>query len=91
MNNPCPRPDADCPCQRLGDCREGCCVRVVRLTGEPLLRQRLMELGFTRGAALTVVRYAPLKDPIEVLVRGAHLSLRVGEANTVEVAPLEAA
>jgi Fe2+ transport system protein FeoA len=42
--------------------------------------QRLMEMGLTRGASFQVVRYAPMGDPIEIKVRGYHLSLRKCEA-----------
>jgi len=44
-----------------------------------------VEMGLTRGATLTVVRVAPLGDPVEVQVRGYNLSLRKIEAKAVEV------
>lgn len=43
-------------------------------------RQRLMALGLTRGIDFTVLRIAPLGDPIEILVRGCSLCLRKQEA-----------
>lgn len=46
-------------------------------------RLRLNEMGITRGAECTLVRVAPLGDPIEVKVRGYHLSLRKSEAQGV--------
>jgi Fe2+ transport system protein FeoA len=43
-------------------------------------RQRLLEMGMTVGAPFEVVRFAPLGDPIDIKVRGYHLSLRKHEA-----------
>jgi Fe2+ transport system protein FeoA len=70
---------------QLSHCRKGQTVRIVRVAAPPLLKQRLAELGFLRGSLLRIVRYAPLKDPLEVLIKGTHLSLRVEEAESVEV------
>jgi len=52
------------------------------------IRQRLMEMGLTKGASCTLVRFAPMGDPIEIEVRGFHLSLRKAEAQGIEVTPL---
>jgi Fe2+ transport system protein FeoA len=55
---------------------------------EPDLRQRLMEMGLTKGAECQLIRFAPLGDPVEVKVRGYHLSLRKAEAQGILVQPL---
>lgn len=55
---------------------------------EPNLQQRLMELGLTKGAECQIIRFAPLGDPVEVKVRGYHLSLRKSEAQGILVQPL---
>lgn len=52
---------------------------------------RLMEMGLVPGTPVRVVRVAPLGDPIEVLVRGYHLSLRRAEARGVTVERFDAA
>ena len=44
------------------------------------LRLRLMEMGLTPGADVSVLRVAPLGDPIEIMVRGTRLSIRKREA-----------
>lgn len=44
-------------------------------------RTKLIALGLVPGAMLTVLRTAPLGDPVEIKVRGAHLSLRKHEAD----------
>jgi ferrous iron transport protein A len=54
-------------------------------TGSAFLRLR--EMGLTTGATLTLVRTAPLGDPIEIKVRSYHLSLRKSEADHIQVEP----
>lgn len=48
-------------------------------------RQRLLEMGLTTGVEFQIVRYAPLGDPVELKVRGYHLSLRKHDAAGVRV------
>ncbi len=48
--------------------------------GNPDFRLRLMEMGFIKGTEVKVVKYAPLTDPIEFVIKGYHLSLRRNEA-----------
>ncbi|MER2492834.1 FeoA family protein [Catenovulum sediminis] len=48
-------------------------------------RRKLLSLGMTPGAKITVKRLAPLGDPIEIEVRGFSLSLRKSEAETIQV------
>lgn len=52
---------------------------------------KLLSMGLTPGTEFTVVRVAPLGDPVEILIRGFHLSLRKQEADAlvVEIADLE--
>jgi ferrous iron transport protein A len=46
-----------------------------------------MEMGLLVGTAVELVRFAPLGDPVEIKVRGYHLSLRKHEADRILVAP----
>ncbi len=48
---------------------------------------RLREMGVLPGTAVTLVRVAPLGDPIEIKIRGYHLTLRKSEADHVLVEP----
>ena len=48
-------------------------------------RQKLLAMGLTPGTEFTVIRYAPLGDPVEIRVRGFALSLRKDEANALLV------
>jgi len=67
----------------LDSLHEGEQGRITGLTGTADLRRRLMEMGLTPGTMLRVVRFAPLGDPIDIEVRGYHLSLRKQEARQV--------
>ncbi|HYE33398.1 MAG TPA: FeoA family protein [Methylomirabilota bacterium] len=50
-------------------------------------RARLMEMGLLVGTPVELVRFAPLGDPIEIKVRGYHLTLRKHEAEQILVRP----
>lgn len=57
---------------------------VVRMVGgEGRLRRRLFDMGVTPGAEVTLVKVAPLGDPLELNIRGYSLSLRKSEAELV--------
>jgi len=62
---------------------------VVRVAGTGTLRRRLMDLGLISGTPVTMERSAPLGDPLEILVKGTHLSLRRDEASSVQVEIVE--
>jgi Fe2+ transport system protein FeoA len=49
---------------------------------------RLLEMGMLPGSEIELVRFAPLGDPIDLKVRGFHLSIRKSEAGLVEVESL---
>jgi Fe2+ transport system protein FeoA len=46
---------------------------------------RIMEMGLTAGITVEVVRFAPLGDPMELKVRGGHISLRKADAAGIRV------
>ena len=69
----------------LGDVAVGESGEVVKLHGEGALRRHLMDLGLLKGTTFTVVKVAPLGDPVEIKVRGYELSIRKEEAAIVEV------
>lgn len=58
---------------------------VARLTGMGDTQQRLLEMGVSDGAEVEVLRFAPLGDPMEIFVRGFHLTLRKSEAALVQL------
>jgi Fe2+ transport system protein FeoA len=57
--------------------------RVVRVSGEGVLKRRLFDMGITPGAKITMRKAAPLGDPIELTIRGYELSVRKAEAEAV--------
>ena len=59
--------------------------RVVAVSVGDSNRGRIMEMGVTVGTTVEVVRFAPLGDPMELKVRGAHISLRKADAAGVRV------
>ena len=64
------------------------CV-IVKVNGHGGLRHRLMELGFVKGETVTVIKNAPLLDPVEYQVMQAHISLRRSEADKIEVVTID--
>jgi DtxR family Mn-dependent transcriptional regulator len=75
--------------KKLSLCREGDRITVVKASGGGAVKKRLLEMGFTKGTEATIVKYAPLKDPMEVVVKGSHVSLRVCEAEQILVESTE--
>lgn len=70
----------------LGELSIGEVARVTALRrGDRSYREKLLAMGILPGTEFTVVRLAPLGDPVEITVRGSHLSLRKAEAELVEV------
>ena len=69
----------------LKEIKTGTSVKVVKLHGEGAVKRRIMDMGITKGAEITVRKVAPLGDPIEVTVRGYELSIRKADAEMVEV------
>ncbi|MDP1831288.1 MAG: FeoA family protein [Geothrix sp.] len=58
---------------------------VVEVQAQGHIRQRLLEMGFIRGARLRVEKLAPLGDPMELVIKGYHLSLRRDESACILV------
>ena len=58
---------------------------VVSVGSEGVLKRRIFEMGITPGVKLTMIKVAPLGDPIEIELRGYHLSLRKTEAAQIEI------
>ena len=53
---------------------------VMRLEGAPEVIERLMEMGLVAGTPLKLLKHAPLGDPLEIVMRGYHFTLRRAEA-----------
>lgn len=72
---------------KLSELLPGQEARVVRVGAQGPIRQRLIEMGFIKGAHLRLERLAPLGDPMELVIKGYHLSLRKEEGACITVAP----
>ena len=58
--------------------------------GEGALRQHFLDMGVLPGAEITVVKLAPMGDPIELRVHGYELTLRLADAAQIQVEPTAA-
>lgn len=70
---------------RLADIPTGNECVIVKVHGHGSFRNRIVEMGFVKGEKVTVVKNAPLRDPIEYKLMDSHISLRRSEANLIEV------
>ena len=67
--------------------KSGC---IQRVGGQGALRQHFLDMGVIPGAEVTVVRLAPLGDPMELRIHGYELTLRLSDAEQIDVEPIEA-
>jgi len=70
---------------RLSEIETGQSVYIRRVRGEGAFRQRISEMGFVKGKKITVVKNAPLNDPVEFSLMGYNVSLRRHEASLIDV------
>lgn len=69
----------------LKDLEIGQSAVVGKVGGTGFLRQHLLDMGVIPGVEITVVKYAPMGDPIELRIRGYELTLRLADAQQIEV------
>ncbi|SHG67167.1 ferrous iron transport protein A [Thermosyntropha lipolytica DSM 11003] len=69
----------------LKDLMPGERAKVAKVEGRGAVRRRIMDMGLVPGVEVEVERYAPLGDPLEIKIKGYHLSLRLEEAAYVMV------
>ena len=69
----------------LDGLKQGERARVVEISGDDAVAVRLMEMGLIEGEEIEHLGTAPLGDPVEFLIRGYRLSLRLAEARRVQV------
>jgi ferrous iron transport protein B len=73
----------------LSELAPGDSACIATVGGEGALRQHLLDMGVIPGAELSVVKLAPLGDPMEVRIHGYELTMRLAEAAQVGVVPIE--
>jgi Fe2+ transport system protein FeoA len=69
----------------LSHLKPGQRATILRVGGHGPARRRYMEMGFVRGETILVKRVAPLGDPVEYIVKGYNLSLRLADADRILV------
>ena len=69
----------------LSEMKEGQTARIDTIVGKSALRRRILEMGILKGTQIYIEKYAPLKDPLELIIKGCHISLRVEEAARITV------
>jgi ferrous iron transport protein A len=72
-------------CLPLASLPVGSVATIKEIKVPPDSRVRLMEMGLVVGSQVALVRFAPLGDPIDIKVRGYHLTLRKHEAEQIWV------
>ena len=69
----------------LKDALIGETVVVKKISGEPVLKRRLMDMGITKDCKIYIRKVAPLGDPVEITVRGYELSVRKKDASCIVI------
>ncbi|MDP8212958.1 MAG: ferrous iron transport protein A [Candidatus Zapsychrus exili] len=62
--------------------------KINKIAGNKAIKKRLLEMGFIKGTEIYVEKVAPLGDPMELVLKGYHLSLRREEADDVYIEEL---
>ncbi len=74
--------------ETLRNIKIGDTVRVASVGGEGALRQHFLDMGLIPGAEVTLVKYAPMGDPMELRLHGYELTLRLADAEQIGVCPV---
>ncbi len=72
----------------LSELEPGNKATIIRVKGRGAFRKRITEMGFVVGKEVTVIKKAPLQDPVEYNILGYNVTLRINEAQLIEVDPL---
>ncbi|MBQ7900417.1 MAG: ferrous iron transport protein A, partial [Clostridia bacterium] len=56
--------------------------------GDGALRQHFLDMGIIPGVEVTVVKFAPMGDPMEIRIHGYELTIRVADAEKIEITPI---
>ena len=75
---------------KLNELPVGQTAVISRLGGEGALRQHLLDMGVLPGAEVTMMKLAPMGDPMELRIHGYELTLRLDDARDIDIDPIEA-
>ena len=76
---------------KLNELKPGQSARVVTIGGEGALRQHFLDMGLIPGVEVTMIKLAPMGDPMELRLHGYELTLRLADAEKIGIEPIEAA
>lgn len=74
----------------LKELKAGESARILSVGGEGALRQHFLDMGVIPGAEMTVIKFAPMGDPMELQVHGYELTLRLADADQIEIEKIDA-
>lgn len=63
----------------------GSTATILSVGGSGALRQHFLDMGLIQGTEVTVVKYAPMGDPIELRIHGYELTIRLEDAENIEI------
>ena len=70
---------------KLSTLKPGASARVLTVGGEGALRQHFLDMGVIPGAEVTMMKLAPMGDPMELRIHGYELTLRLADAENIEI------
>ncbi len=70
---------------KLNELQIGSTATILRVGGSGSLRQHFLDMGLIQGTEVTVVKYAPMGDPIELRIHGYELTIRLADAENIEI------
>ena len=73
----------------LNELAIGDSARIEAVFGEGVLRQHLLDMGVIPGAEVTLIKYAPMGDPMEIKIHGYELTLRLDDAKNIKIEPVK--
>ena len=74
---------------KLSELKPGRSAVIEAVGGEGALRQHFLDMGVIPGTGVTVVKLAPMGDPMELRIHGYELTLRMTDAEKIEITPVE--
>ena len=74
---------------RLNELKPGQSARIDTVGGEGALRQHFLDMGVIPGTEVTVVKLAPMGDPMELQIHGYELTLRLADAARIDITPVD--
>ena len=74
---------------KLSSLKPGESARIISVGGDGALRQHLLDMGMIPGAEVTVMKLAPMGDPMELQIHGYELAIRLADAEKTEIVPVE--